>query len=86
MEYIKNNTNDFLHQFLTNKNLTDDDLELWANITKMELIDFAETDAKKEVENYINILKGKFAALNDKQKEKLNELIKLLDSNNHSAP
>ena len=79
MEYILNNTAEFLDQFLYNENLTRHDLEMWADNTMMELIDFADGDGDKAVTSYINRLKQKSDHLNNQQKLELNDLIRYMN-------
>lgn len=80
MEYVKNNTKDFINQLITNKNLDKHDMELWADNVMMELIDFALEDANKEVGTYIDNLKLKSAELDDRQKQKLEEFITVMNN------
>ncbi len=80
MEYVKNNTVEFLHQFLSNSELTKSDMELWSNKVMMELIDFADEDADKEVQNYIDNLKKKSMNFDVREKYKLEEFITMMNN------
>jgi hypothetical protein len=78
--YVMNNTKAFVSQLISNKYLKNNATELWANNVMMELVDFADNDANKQVADYIKKLITKMALLDNKQKLKLDTFIKLMQS------